>query len=233
MGMFDFLFGGNKKIGGEGYVNMEDVNQLRNQQALYNQQLGDLSGQINAFTPEAATASFLSQAPALQSAVMGSTSDYANQQMSLADLMGQKATQGVFDQFANNGTSLRSGAAMGAATEAGMLPYQQAIGNIMGQQQSLASQLLGQAQQQPYQQAQLALGQQGNYAGLQHGVNSALNPIYKEQSYEKTNGLIPTALSMFSGVGDAVGKVGSGISSLFAKKPYDASSSQKSWTGRG
>ena len=226
MGMFDFLFGGNKKVGGEGYVNMEDVNQLRNQQALYNQQLGDLSGQINAFTPEAATASFLSQAPALQGAVMGATSDYANQQMNLADMMGQKATQGVFDQFANQGASARSGAAMGAATEAGMLPYQQAIGNIMGQQQSLASQLLGQAQQQPYQQAQLALGQQGNYAGLQQGVNQGLNPIYQEQSYEKTNGLIPTALSLGAGI-SGLGKIGSGISSLFAKKPQDASSNQK------
>ena len=34
----------------KGYVNMEDVNQLRNQQE-YNKMLGETLGQINAFTP--------------------------------------------------------------------------------------------------------------------------------------------------------------------------------------
>lgn len=233
MGMFDFLFGGQKKVGKEGFVNMEDVNQLRNQQALYNQQLGQLAGQINAFTPEAATASFLSQAPALQQAVMGATSDYAKQQMGLADTMGKQATQGVFDQFANQGASARSGAAIGAATQAGMVPYQQAIGNIMGQQQSLASQLLGAAQQQPYQQAQLALGQQGNIAGLQSGVNQALNPIYQEQQYEQTRGLIPSMTGLLNfgqQAGNAIGQAGNWVGNLFRRNPYDASADQKRWS---
>ena len=223
MGIMDFLFGGNKKVGSEGYVNMEDVNQLRNQQAYNNQMLGDLSGQINAFNPESATRSFLGQAPALQEAVMGATSDYANQQMGLADLMGKKATQGVFDQFANQGASARSGAAMGAATEAGMVPYQQAIGNIMGQQQSLASQLLGTAQQQPYQQAQLALGQQGNYAGMQNNVNSQLSPIYQEQNYEQTRGVIPTAIDMFSAFNPFKSKTNSNVNlgTSYSYNPYD------------
>lgn len=235
MGLFDFLFGGQKKVGGEGFVNMEDVNQLRNQQALYNQQLGDLSGQINAFTPEAATASFLANSPALQQAVMGSTSDYAKQQMGMADTMGRQATQGVFDQFANQGASARSGAAIGAATQAGMVPYQQAIGNIMGQQQSLASQLLGAAQQQPYQQAQLALGQQGNIAGLQQGVNSQLNPIYQQQEYEQTRGLIPTITGLME-FGGKVGRAIAGIPSFGGggspNMSYDPSADQKNWTGR-
>ena len=228
---FDFLFGGNKKIGGEGYVNMEDVNQLRNQQIEYNKMLGETAGQVNAFSPEAATAAFLSSAPDLQRFIQGATSDYSKQQMDMAALGSQKGIQGVFDQFANQGASARSGAAMGAASEAGMLPYMNAVNNITSQQNQMLSPLLAALQGMPYQEAGLDLGLHGNYAGLQGGVNSALSPIYEEQSYEKTNGLIPTALSLVSGI-SGLGKIGSGISSLFAKKPYDASSSQKDWTGR-
>jgi hypothetical protein len=149
--------------------------------------------------------------------------------------MGRQATQGVFDQFANQGASARSGAAIGAATQAGMVPYQQAIGNIMGQQQSLASQLLGAAQQQPYQQAQLALGQQGNIAGLQQGVNNQLNPIYQQQEYEQTRGLLPTAMGVvnaFNPISSAASTAGNWMTNLFKRSPYDASADQKNWTGR-
>ena len=225
MGLMDFLFGGNKKIGNAGYVNQQDVDQLRNQQATYNQQLGDLSGQINAFNPQSATNAFLSQAPGLQSFIQGATSDYSKQQMDMAALGSQKGIQGVFDQFANQGTAARSGAAMGAASEAGAMPYMQAVNNITSQQNQMLSPLLQQLQGMPQQQAQLALGQQGNYAGLQNGVNSQLDPIYQQQEYEKTKGLIPTGISMFSALNPMSWFSGRGGGGSNPSAPYNQPSS--------
>jgi hypothetical protein len=144
--------------------------------------------------PNAAFNQFIGYAPQLQGLAQGSTSQFAQEQLGLADMMADDAVQDVLNQYSGQG-AYYSGPAMQAAVEAAARPRQEAIAAITGQQAQTAGQLMGQGLQQmpgAYQaagqqeidlynigtNAALGLGTQGltargqnlDYAGLQQAA---------------------------------------------------------------
>lgn len=121
--------------------------------------------------PQAAFNAFTSYAPELQNLVQGATSDFAQEQLGLADMVSERAVQDVLAQYSGQG-AYYSGPSMQAAVEAGARPRQEAVANITGLQSNLAGVLMNQGLAQMPRAYQAAAGEETARYGI--GTNAAL-----------------------------------------------------------
>lgn len=92
--------------------------------------------------PNASLAAFIGAGNDLTSLAMGTASPLVQNQLGLADLLSKRSVQNTLEAAVGSGVLYGGGTAR-AATEAASVPYQQALGQILGAQTQLAGTTLG------------------------------------------------------------------------------------------